>query len=111
MQTAREALPRPLTIGIPATLLLAVSGGLLAAALFLGGGSRVDRLALIGAAAVAVAGLAGTAALLGRLPWPALDPWAKAFLGLLAGLVLWSGIGIWWSIGPDLTWRYTNRGL
>ena len=111
MQTAREALPRPLTMGIPATLLLAVSGALLAAALFLGGGSRDDRLALIGAAAVGAAGLAVLAALLGRLPWPALDLWAKACLGLLGGLVVWSGIGVWWSIAPDLTWRYTNRGL
>jgi O-Antigen ligase len=111
MQTAREALPRPLTMGTPAALLLAASGALLAAALFLGGGSRDDRLALIGAAAVAVAGLAGVGALLGLLPLPALDRWAKAFLVLVAGLVLWSGIGMWWSIAPDLTWRYTNRGL
>lgn len=111
MQTAREALPRPLTMGVPAALLLATSGVLLAAALFLGGGSRNDRLALIGAAAVALAGAAGVVALLGRFPLPVLDRWAKTFVVLLAGVVLWSGVGVWWSIAPDLTWRYTNRGL
>jgi O-antigen ligase len=111
MQTAREALPRPLTIGIPAALLPAASGALLAAALFLGGGSRDDRLALIGAAAVGAAGLATTAAFFGRLPIPRLDWWSKGSLALLAALVLWSGVGVWWSIAPDLTWRYSNRGL
>ena len=111
MLAAREALPRPLTIGIPGTLLLGSSGVLLAAAVFLGGGSRDDRLALVGAAAVAVAGIAWTAALFGALPIPRLERWAWAFLGLFSAVVLWSGIGIWWSIAPDLTWRYTNRGL
>jgi hypothetical protein len=111
MQTAREGLPRPLSLGIPPLLLLAASGSLLAAALFLGGGSRGDRLALIGTAAVAVAGLAGTAAFLGHLALPRLSRPAIAFLALLAGVVLWSGLGVWWSIGPDLTWRYANRGL
>ena len=111
MRTAREALPRPLTMGVPATLLLAASGALLAAALLLGAGSRNDRLALIGAAAVAVAGLAGVAAILGRLPVPVLDRWGKAFVVLLGAIVLWSGLSAWWSIAPDLTWRYTNRGL
>jgi O-Antigen ligase len=111
MQTAREVLPRPLTIGIPATVLPIASAALLAAALFYGGGSRDERVTLIGAAAVLVAGVALAAAWLGLLPLPALDRWAKAFLGLLAGIVMWSGIGLWWSIAPDLTWRYANRGL
>jgi O-Antigen ligase len=111
MHTAREALPRPLTVGLSASLLPAASGALLAAAVLLGGGSRDDRLALIGTAAVTVAGVAGVAALLGRLPLPTLDPWAKGFFVLFAGVVLWSGVGSWWSINPDLTWRYTNRGL
>jgi hypothetical protein len=111
MQTAREALPRPLTIGIPATVLPLASAALLAAALFYGGGSRDERVTLIGAAAVLVAGAALAAAWLGLLPLPALDRWAKTFLVLLAGIVMWSGIGLWWSIAPDLTWRYANRGL
>ena len=111
MRTAREALPRPLPLGIPALLLLTASASLLAIALFLGGGSRDDRLALIGTAAVIIAGAAGTAAFLGYLALPRLSRPAVAFLALLGGVVLWSGIGVWWSIGPDLTWRYTNRGL
>jgi len=111
MQTAREVLPRPLTIGIPATLLPIASAALLAAALFYGGGSRDDRVAWIGAAAAAVAGAAAAAAWLGLLPLPALDRWAKAFLVLFGTIVAWSAIGLWWSIAPDLTWRYTNRGL
>jgi tetratricopeptide (TPR) repeat protein len=111
MQTAREALPRPLTIGIPGTLLPLASAALLAAALFYGGGSRDERVTLIGAAAVLVAGVALAAAWLGLLPLPALDRWAKVFLVLLGAFVVWSGLGLWWSIAPDLTWRYANRGL
>src|SRR5919108_6306831 len=111
MQTAREALPRPLTLGIPTMLLPIASAALLAAALFYGGGSRDDRVTWIGAAAVAVAGAAAAASWLGWLPLPALDRWAKAFLAGLGAIVAWSGLGLWWSIAPDLTWRYTNRGL
>ena len=111
MQTAREALPRPLSIGISPTFLLGVSGAVLVAAVFLGGGSRDDRLALIGGAAVVVAGLAWAAALLGKLAVPSLDRWGLAFLGLFAAVVIWSGLSVWWSIAPDLTWRYANRGL
>jgi O-Antigen ligase len=111
MQTAREVLPRPLTIGIPATFLPIASAALLAAALFYGGGSRDDRVTWIGAVAVGVAGAAATASWLGLLPLPALDRWAKSFLLLLGAIVVWSGIGLWWSIAPELTWRYTNRGL
>jgi O-antigen ligase len=111
MQTAREVLPRPLTIGIPATLLPLASAALLAAALFYGGGSRDERVTLIGTVAVLVAGASLAAAWLGLLPLPALDRWASAFLVLLGGVVVWSGIGLWWSIAPDLTWRYANRGL
>jgi hypothetical protein len=111
MQTAREALPRPLTLGIPAPLLLGASGALLAVALFFGGGSRTDPLALIGAAAVGAAGVTVAVALAGRLPVPVLGRAAMAFLALLAGVVAWSALGTWWSIAPDLTWRYANRGL
>jgi tetratricopeptide (TPR) repeat protein len=111
MQTAREALPRPLTIGIPGTLLPLASATLLAAALFYGGGSRDERVTLIGATAVLVAGVALAAAWLGLLPLPTLDGWARAFLVLLGAIVVWSGLGLWWSIAPDLTWRYANRGL
>ena len=111
MQTAREALPRPLSLGIPAPLLLGASGALLGAALFFGGGSRNDPLALIGSAAVGAAGVTVTAAFLGRLPLPVPGRAAVAFLALLAGVVAWSALGTWWSIGPDLTWRYANRGL
>jgi hypothetical protein len=111
MQTAREALPRPLSIGIPATLLPIASAVLLAAALFYGGGSRDERVTLIGAAAVLVAGAALAAAWLGLLPLPALDRSAKTFLVLFGAILVWSGIGLWWSIAPDLTWRYANRGL
>src|SRR5262245_40931181 len=111
MHAVREALPRPLTHGISGTLLLASSGAMLAAALFLGGGSRDDRLALLGAVAVTVAGIGWVVALLGRLLVPRLDRWVWSFLGLLAAVVLWSGLSVWWSIGPDFMWCYTNHKI
>ena len=68
----------------------------------------VDRTA----AAVVAAGVAGTAAFLGRLPLPVLEPRGRGLSGACwQASCCGAASAIWWSIGPDLTWRYTNRGL
>src|SRR5205823_986261 len=51
------------------------------------------------------------AALLGALPWPEPDRTGLAFLVLAALFVLWNGASIAWSLDPDRSWAYTNRGL
>src|SRR4051795_5490514 len=85
----------------PATL--AVSGALLVVALFFGESISDGRLFWIGAFAVLAAVL--------LLGWSVPVPrgWGLACLGLLAGLALWVGLTMAWSIAPDLSWAAFDR--
>ena len=47
----------------------------------------------------------------GLIPRPGLDAAGLAFFGFLGGFVVWSGLSVWWSIVPDLTWNLFNREL
>src|SRR5205085_4164524 len=91
--------------------LFALAGALLAWSLFFGGGDGIDRLVWIGGASLAVSAVAGAAVLLGRLPRPALGGFGCLFVACYAGLVLWQGFSILWSVQPDRSWEYVNRGL
>jgi tetratricopeptide (TPR) repeat protein len=92
-------------------VLLLAGGALTAVALFAGDGSTYGPLVGIGGAAVVVAGAAVALALLGLLPWPQLDRPGLACVALLAGLVVWIGLSVLWSVSPDRSWEYFNRGL
>ena len=92
-------------------VLLAVCGGLLAWTLFFGGGDSTGRLVWIGGAALAVAAVVAALALAGLLARPRLDWFALAFIVCFAVLVLWQGVSIVWSIQPDRSWDYVNRGV
>jgi hypothetical protein len=94
-----------------AALLLLGAGGALAgvAALFSSGSSN-GRLVWIGLAALACAAAVGAGALAG-LPRPAPGREALVALGLLAAFVCWNGVSVLWSIEPDRSWDYFNRGL
>jgi hypothetical protein len=91
--------------------LLVPVAGILFWALFFGGGQSTSRLAWIGGAAVALAALAGAAALAGWIPRPAVGRLGAGFVAAYAALVLWFGISIWWSVTPDRSWDYVNRGV
>ena len=90
---------------------LILGGALLAVALFGGGGSTYGPLVGIGGAAVVAAAAAVALTLFGRLPWPELGRIEIACLSCLAGLVLWTGFSVLWSITPDRSWEYFNRGF
>jgi hypothetical protein len=92
--------------GLPGT-----AGALLAAAVFFGGASTYAPLVWIGGLALLLAGVGAALVLLGLLPAPRLDGFGIAFLGLFGGLVVWNGLSIVWSIVPDRSWEYFNRGL
>ena len=81
------------------------------AAVVAGGGSSDESVPWIGAAAFALAAGGWTAAGLGLLPRPRLDGAARATLALTAAFVAWNGLTIAWSILPDRSWDYFNRGL
>ena len=92
-------------------VLLAVCGGLLVWALFFGGGDSTGRLVWIGGATLAAAAVVAALALAGLLARPRLDTFARAFIACFAAFVLWQGVSIVWSIQPDRSWDYVNRGL
>src|SRR5947209_12494163 len=90
---------------------LAAAAALLVVVLFFGGGSSDGRLFWIGVAVLAVLAASCVAVLAGRLPRPAPTPLGLAFLAALAAFVAFNGLTIWWSIAPDRSWDYLNRGL
>ena len=62
----------------------------------------------LGALALLAAGVAGTLALLGRLP---LARGGGSVVGALLAIAIWNGISVAWSIAPDRSWGELNRGL
>ena len=95
----------------PGRVLLALTGVLLAWALFFGGGDSSDRLVWIGGAAVVLAALSAAAAFDRRVERPHIDRLGAGCAGCFAALVAWQGISIVWSLQPDRSWDYVNRGL
>src|SRR5947208_4108444 len=93
-----------------ALLALGAGGGLAAASALFSAGSSNGRLLWLGLAALALAAAAVTAPLLG-LAWPVLARETLIALGLLAAFVCWCGLSVLWSIEPDRSWEYVNRGL
>src|SRR5262245_34552260 len=90
---------------------LGVASALLTVALFFGQGSRDGRLFWIGVWASLAALVLVFATLAGSLPRPAPTRHGWWALGLFAAFVVWSGLSIAWSIAPDRSWAYLNRGL
>ena len=95
---------------VPAAL-LAATGALIGYALYAGGGFGDGPLFWIGCGAFVLAALALGAMLAGFLPAPSLGVEAWLFLALLTAFVLWNALSISWSIEPDRSWHYTNRGV
>jgi len=90
---------------------LCAAGALIAAALLFGGGAENGGMAWIGGAALVVALGACALVFLGWLPLPGLGREGVAFALLAGGFVVWTGITILWSVLPDRSWDYFNRGL
>jgi hypothetical protein len=84
---------------------------LVAAAVFFGNGSSDSSLVWIGGAAIAVAAASLVAFSMRSLSVPALTPLGWTVLAFLAGLTLWEGLSVLWSIEADRSWDYFNRSL
>src|ERR671937_861465 len=93
-----------------APLLLGAGGCLAATAALFSDGSSNGRLVWLGLAALLPATVVGVGVLAG-MPRPAPGREALAALGLFAAFVCWCGISVLWSIEPDRSWSYFNRGL
>src|SRR5919204_6143579 len=92
-----------------ALLVLGAGGGLTGASVLFSAGSSSSRLLWLGLAALVLSGAFGTAVALGW--WPVLEREAWIAFALLVSFVIWCGISILWSIEPDRSWDYLNRGL
>lgn len=95
----------------PGPALLLGSGVLLAFALLGGDGSSYGSLVWIGALALLAAGVLLALSLWGVLPWPRPNGAGLLCVVLLAALVVWIGLSVLWSVVPDRSWEYANRGL
>jgi hypothetical protein len=89
---------------------LSAAAALVTWALFFGGSLSDSRLFWIGIFAVAVGFGWLAAGFLGLVDVAVPDRWGIAAFGLLAGFVCWNGVTMIWSITPDLSWAYLNRG-
>src|SRR5919198_6755169 len=93
-----------------ALIVLGAGGALLAVCVLFSAGSSNGRLVWLGLAAWVSAAAVGCSAWLGLWrPVLAREGWIA--LGLLAAFVCWCGFTVLWSIEPDRSWDYLNRGL
>src|SRR5690349_7468471 len=94
-----------------APLLLAGAAVLLFVVLFFGGGSDDERLFWIGVGVFGLVALCCVGGVVFRLPLPNPTRLGLLFLVPLSGFVAFNGLTMWWSIAPDRSWSYFNRGL
>ncbi len=84
---------------------------MLAWAVLDGHGSRDGALATAGIVAIACAAVGIALGLRGAVPLPRLDRAGTVTAAAAAGLTLWAGLSIRWSIAGDLSWNWLARGL
>jgi hypothetical protein len=109
--TRLDVSTRPGALLAPLPLLAGVSAGLVAAAVLFSKGSSDDPLIWIGGLAIAFAAAAAVSAAVGSLAVPEVSPLGLATVGCFAGLLVWQGFSVLWSIEADRTWNYVNRAL
>jgi O-antigen ligase len=97
--------------GAPAGPLLLAGGLMVAAAFFFSDGSAYGSLAGLGAVGLVLVAFSVVAVFWGKVPLPRVSRAGALFLALFSALVVWMGWSILWSVGPDLSWDYFNRGL
>lgn len=111
---AMDAAPESAARGTPPAVALALrlgAAGLLAWAVFFGGGSGNAAIPWLGTAAVLVAVAVLVGAALGRVALPRLDRAGTTAVLAAAALLGWSALTIWWSIAGDRSWEAVNKGL
>src|SRR5438094_9844378 len=102
---------RPQALFAPLPQLAGFSAAVVVSAVLFSKGSSDDPLIWIGGLAIAFAAAAAVSAAVGSLAVPALSALALATVGCFAGLVVWQGFSMLWSIEADRTWNYVNRAL
>src|SRR5579859_5415954 len=91
-------------------LLLSAAGALLTVSLFSGESVSDSRLFWIGVFAEALGFGAVALGLAGLVPVAVPRRAGLLALGLVTAFVCWNGVTMIWSIAPDRSWAYLNRG-
>lgn len=86
-------------------------GALLGASVLAGGGARSGAIAWIGIGSLTLVCALTALAISGVIPLPRVSRLGLVALSALTLFVLWNGLSVAWSIAPDLSWGYFNRGL
>ena len=94
-----------------AVVLPILSAGVIAGAVFFGGGSGDSSVLWVGGAAVLLAVVCLVLRSLGVIGLPALDGPARVARAGFAALVAWTGITIAWSVAGDHSWSALNKGI
>ena len=106
--------PRAVVRGSETLAARLVAGGylaLLVACVFAGDASDDDSLLWIGGAALVLALGVLAAGLAGAVALPRLSKSALWCLALTTALLAWLGVSIAWSVEPDRSWSYFDRGV
>ncbi|MEX0850081.1 MAG: O-antigen ligase family protein [Gaiellaceae bacterium] len=98
-------------LGWAATVLAALVGSALLAAVFAGDGSDVDGILPAGGAAVVLLGGAMVASAFGWLASARVGRAGAALVLALLLLVAWTGATVAWSIVPDRSWESFNKSV
>ncbi len=106
----RFAVSAPAALIAPVTAIVAV-GTLLGASVLAGGGTDSGTIAWVGIASLVLVAALAALAIFGVVPLPRLSGFGMATLVALVLFVIWTGTSVAWSIAPDLSWSYFNRGL
>jgi O-antigen ligase len=101
--------PSTRAAGFGAAALALAAGGLLLGATFAGDGSDVDGILPVGGGAVLLLALAVLLVAFGRFPAPRVGRSGALLLASAAGLALWIGATMVWSIAGDRTWDAFNK--
>src|SRR5262245_45852072 len=92
-------------------VLLAASGSVLALAVFFGGGSGDGAIVWLGACVLGLGAVAVVLVCLGRLDVAVPTRAGVTLLALALTLVCWAGLSVLWSVAPDLSWAFFNKGV
>ena len=100
-----------LTARVTPVAATAVIGTLLGAAVLTGGGARSGAIVWLGVGSLLLVSALSALAIVGVIPLPRVSRIGLVAISALALFVLWNGLSVAWSVAPDLSWAYFNRGL
>jgi O-Antigen ligase len=109
LRTRVERQPFPLTVG---SIVVSAAGlALVSSAVFAGGTSTDRTLLWVGGAVLLAALFLVASASVALVPWPRPSATGAAAVSLFAAFVCWNGASVLWSIAPERSWSYFNRGV